>query len=83
MGLMMAFLKWICNNYLAKRNGEKAKKKKTLNQYWRDFKMLFRRVNSGTLVDPDVSTEVVKVCRPLLGRSTSEGYVLKSITLVL
>jgi hypothetical protein len=71
MGLMMAFLKWICNNYLARRKVEKAKKKKTLNQYWRDFKMLFRRNNGGTLVDPDLSTEVVKVCHPVLGRSTS------------
>jgi hypothetical protein len=33
IGLMIAFLKWIYNNYLARRKGEKAKKKKTLNQY--------------------------------------------------
>jgi hypothetical protein len=72
MGLMMAFLKWICNNYLAKKKGENAKKKKTLNQYWRDFKMLFRRVNNGVPVEPDVSLQVVRVCHPCF-----EGPLLK------
>src|SRR5436189_7646 len=31
------------------------------NQYWRDFKMLYRRVN-GAFVDANDSNEVVKVC---------------------
>lgn len=53
----MSFLHWICETYLAKRR--KKGKRKSVNQYWRDFKMLFRRAN-GERVDADDSTEVVK-----------------------
>lgn len=42
-GFMMLFLHWICETYLAKRR--KRAKRKSVNQYWRDFKMLYRRVN--------------------------------------
>lgn len=54
----MSFLHWICETYLAKRR--KKGKRKSVNQYWRDFKMLFRRAN-GERVDANDSTEVVKV----------------------
>lgn len=43
---------------MAKR-GKKGKRK-SVNQYWRDFKMLFRRAN-GERVDANDSAEVVKV----------------------
>ncbi|KAE8440383.1 hypothetical protein EG329_008182 [Mollisiaceae sp. DMI_Dod_QoI] len=56
-GRMMSFLHWICETYLAKRR--KVGKRKTVNQYWREFKMLYRRVN-GCLVDANDSLEVVK-----------------------
>lgn len=39
-------------------------KRKTVNQYWREFKMLYRRVN-GCAVDTNDSLEVVKVLHPL------------------
>jgi hypothetical protein len=57
-GMIMSFLHWICQNYLAKRR--KKGKRKSVNQYWRDFKMLFRRAN-GERVDANDSAEVVKV----------------------
>ena len=60
---MMSFLHWICETYLAKKQKKKGKKK-SVNQYWRDFKMLYRRVN-GTSVDANDSNEVTKVCDPL------------------
>ena len=59
---MMSFLYWICETYLAKRR--KGGKRKTVNQYWREFKMLYRRVN-GCAVDTNDSLEVVKVRHPL------------------
>jgi len=40
-GRMMAFLRWICEEYIAKKR--KARERKSVNQYWRDFKMLYRR----------------------------------------
>ena len=39
----MSFLYWICETYLSKKR--KKGKRKSLNKYWRDFKMLYRRVN--------------------------------------
>jgi hypothetical protein len=59
----MLFLHWICETYIAKRR--KRGKRKSVNQYWRDFKMLYRRVN-GKFVDANDSNEVVKVCDALL-----------------
>jgi hypothetical protein len=59
---MMSFLRWICETYLAKRR--KGGKRKTVNQYWREFKMLHRRVN-GCPVDANDSSEVVKVLHSL------------------
>jgi hypothetical protein len=56
--MMMLFLHWICETYLAKRR--KKGKRKSVNQYWRDFKMLYRRVN-GVAVDANNLSEVVKV----------------------
>ena len=55
---MMSFLHWICKTYLAKKR--KKGKRKSVNQYWRDFKMLYRRVN-GAFVDANDINEVVKV----------------------
>jgi hypothetical protein len=59
----MMFLFWICETYLARKKGKKAKKKKSLNIYWRDFKMLYRRVN-GVAINTNISNEVIKVCYP-------------------
>ncbi|MCJ1299664.1 hypothetical protein MMC08_002457 [Hypocenomyce scalaris] len=53
----MSFLHWICETYLARRR--KKGKRKSVNRYWRDFKMLFRRAN-GERVDANVAAEVVK-----------------------
>jgi hypothetical protein len=60
---MMLFLHWICETYIAKKR--KRGKRKSVNQYWRDFKMLYRRVN-GKFVDANDSNEVVKVCDALV-----------------
>jgi hypothetical protein len=54
----MSFLHWICENYIAKKR--KKGKRKSVNQYWRDFKMLYRQVN-GAFVDANDAAEVVKV----------------------
>jgi hypothetical protein len=58
---MMSFLHWICETYLATKR--KKGKRKSVNQYWRDFKMLYRQVN-GCFVDANDSNEVVKVSNP-------------------
>ncbi|KAJ3499717.1 hypothetical protein NLG97_g97 [Lecanicillium saksenae] len=55
-GLIMTFLHWICEFYLQKRR--KRSKKKTVNQYWRDFKMLYRRCNKGKIVNPNHCEEI-------------------------
>jgi hypothetical protein len=55
---MMSFLHWICANYLAKRR--KKGKRRSIHTYWRDFKMLYRRIN-GEHVDANDRHEVVKV----------------------
>jgi hypothetical protein len=65
-GFMMMFLHWFYQTYvlpyiLQKR---KKRKKKSVNQYWQDFKMLYRRIN-GTYVNANDSNEVVKVFFPL------------------
>ncbi|KAH7110517.1 FluG domain-containing protein [Dactylonectria estremocensis] len=57
-GLIMSFLHWICETYVKPRR--KRSKKKTINQYWRDFKMLYRRVNKGKLINGNDCQEVVK-----------------------
>jgi hypothetical protein len=54
----MFFLYWICETYIAKRR--KKEKRKSVNQYWRDLKMLFCRAN-GKRVDANDAAEVVKV----------------------
>ena len=54
----MSFLYWVCNTYFSKR--QKKGKRKSVNQYWRDFKMLFCRAN-GEHVNTNDSAEVVKV----------------------
>jgi hypothetical protein len=59
---MMLFLYWICETYIAKR---KRGKRKSVNQYWRDFKMLYCQAN-GKSVDVNDLSEVVKVCDALL-----------------
>ena len=58
-GFIMSFLHWICETYLQPRR--KRSKKKTVNQYWRDFKMLYRRANDGQVVNPNVCEEIGKV----------------------
>jgi hypothetical protein len=68
---MMLFLHWICETYLATKR--KKGKRKSVNQYWRDFKMLYRRVN-GTFVDANDSDEVVKVCFILFSRPSFIPY---------
>jgi hypothetical protein len=55
----MTFLHWICEEYLQKRR--KRSKKKTINQYWRDFKMLYRHCNNGRVVNPNDCEEIRKV----------------------
>jgi hypothetical protein len=55
---MVSFLHWIYANYLAKKR-EKGKRS-SIHTYWRDFKMLYRRVN-GEYVDANNRHEVVKV----------------------
>ncbi|TQW01322.1 FluG domain-containing protein [Cordyceps javanica] len=57
-GFIMTFLHWICETYLQKRR--KKSKKKTVNQYWRDFKMLYRRCNKGQVVNPNHCEEIRK-----------------------
>ncbi|KAH7258062.1 hypothetical protein BKA59DRAFT_471345 [Fusarium tricinctum] len=47
-GLIMSFLYWICEIY------------KTVNQYWRDFKMLYCRANKGAVINPNDCEEIVK-----------------------
>ncbi|KAH7418828.1 hypothetical protein BKA64DRAFT_635943 [Cadophora sp. MPI-SDFR-AT-0126] len=56
-GKMMLFLHWICKTSLAKRRQPGSKR--SLHAYWRDFKMLYRRVN-GEYVDANDRHEVVK-----------------------
>lgn len=57
----MGFLRWICETYIVPKSKRgKRGKRKSINQYWRDFKMLYRRVN-GTFVNANDSHEVVKV----------------------
>lgn len=58
-GRIMSFLRWICETYLAPKR--KRGKRKSVNQYWRDFKMLFKRMNDGNEVDGSDASEVVKV----------------------
>jgi hypothetical protein len=58
---MMGFLRWICEEYIVPKQAKgKRGKRKSVNQYWRDFKMLYRRAN-GASVDKNDSLEVVKV----------------------
>jgi hypothetical protein len=57
-GMMISFLHWTCEHYLSKKR--KKGKRKSLNQYWRDFKMLYRRMN-GCHVNGNDLAEVVKV----------------------
>ncbi|EJP62038.1 FluG domain-containing protein [Beauveria bassiana ARSEF 2860] len=57
-GFIMTFLHWICETYLQPRR--KRSKKKSVNQYWRDFKMLYRRCNDGKIVNPNHCEEIRK-----------------------
>ncbi|EJP61152.1 FluG domain-containing protein [Beauveria bassiana ARSEF 2860] len=57
-GFIMTFLHWICESYLQPRR--KRSKKKSVNQYWRDFKMLYRRCNDGKIVNPNHCEEIRK-----------------------
>jgi len=57
-GLIMTFLRWICEAYLQPRR--KRSKRKTVNQYWRDFKMLYRRTNKGRVVNANDCEEIRK-----------------------
>ncbi|KAL9481131.1 hypothetical protein ACSS6W_005917 [Trichoderma asperelloides] len=54
----MTFLHWICETYLQPRR--KRSKKKTVNQYWRDYKMLYRRTNKGRVINANDCEEIVK-----------------------
>ena len=55
----MVFLFWICETYFQPRR--KRSKKKTVSQYWRDFKMLYRRLNEGRVVNANDCEEIQKV----------------------
>ncbi|KAM0492529.1 hypothetical protein ACHAP8_009884 [Fusarium lateritium] len=57
-GLIMSFMHWICETYVKPRR--ERSKKKTLNQYWWDLKMLFRRANDGAVINANDCEEVVK-----------------------
>lgn len=57
-GLIMSFLHWICQKYVLPRR--KRSKKKTLNQYWRDFRLLYRRANEGKVVNANDRDEILK-----------------------
>ena len=72
-GLIMTFLHWICEMYLQPRR--KRSKKKTVNQYWRDFKMLYRRANHGRVINANDCEEVVKVCVYFYSRNGVVVYV--------
>ncbi|KAI5455793.1 hypothetical protein BGZ63DRAFT_409706 [Mariannaea sp. PMI_226] len=63
-GLIMSFLHWICETYLKPKR--KRSKKKTVNQYWRDFKMLYRRANKGHVVNANDCEEIVKYINGIL-----------------
>lgn len=52
-GTVMSFLKYICEKC-------KVKKTQSLRQYWRQFKMLYDRMN-GFRLDSNAAREVVKV----------------------
>ncbi|KAM7182758.1 hypothetical protein V8F33_014049, partial [Rhypophila sp. PSN 637] len=65
-GLIMTFLHWICKTYLEPRRKKgKRSKQKTVNQYWRDFKMLYRRANNGKVINANDCAEVVKCPNPM------------------
>jgi hypothetical protein len=57
-GFMILFLHWICETYIVKKR--KRSKRKSVNQYWQDFKMLYYRINRK-FVNANDSNEVVKV----------------------
>ncbi|KAM7192172.1 Protein of unknown function (DUF3435) domain containing protein [Rhypophila sp. PSN 637] len=60
-GLIMTFLHWICKTYLEpRRKRRKRSKQKSVNQYWRDFKMLYRRANEGRVINANDCAEIVK-----------------------
>jgi hypothetical protein len=58
---IISFLYWIYKTYLVMKR--KKGKRKSANQYWRDFKILYRRVNSS-FIDTNDSNEVVKAYNP-------------------
>ncbi|KAM7189730.1 Protein of unknown function (DUF3435) domain containing protein [Rhypophila sp. PSN 637] len=66
-GLIMTFLHWICKTYLEpRRKRRKRSKQNTVNQYWRDFKMLYRRTNKGKMINANDCAEMVKYIQGLL-----------------
>ncbi|KID94454.1 FluG domain-containing protein, partial [Metarhizium majus ARSEF 297] len=54
----MTFLFFICETYIQPRH--KRAKLKTVNQYWRDFKRLYRRSNQGRVVNANDCEEIRK-----------------------
>jgi hypothetical protein len=56
----MSFLRYICESF-------RINKTESLRQYWRQFKMLYDRIN-GSKVDSNDAREVVKVQGTLLSR---------------
>ncbi|SCO91190.1 uncharacterized protein FRV6_15318 [Fusarium oxysporum] len=59
-GFIQAFLHWICSSFFSRRR--RNIKYKTINQYWRDFKMLYRRANEGREINKNDCEEIVKYC---------------------
>ncbi|EXU94557.1 DUF3435 domain protein [Metarhizium robertsii] len=63
----MTFLFFICETYIQPRR--KRAKLKTVNQYWRDFKRLYRRSNQGRVVNANDCEEIREVV-PVLADAT-------------
>ena len=57
---MMLFFHWICETYLVKKQKKKGKRK-SVNQYWWNFKMLYYWVNDVSVNINDFN-EIIKVC---------------------
>ncbi|EFZ00634.2 alcohol dehydrogenase [Metarhizium robertsii ARSEF 23] len=66
-GFIMVFLFWICETYLQRRR--KVSKRKTVNQYWRDLKMLYRRSNNGKEINAND-------CEEYINRKLTEKFKL-------
>jgi len=74
----MTFLFFICETYIQPRR--KRAKLKTVNQYWRDFKRLYRRSNQGRVVNANDCEEIRKVVPVLADASVHCILTIDSIS---